>query len=265
MRTCRFPAREPITVRSARAVRPPRPMTLPRSSGCTRTSRTLPRRSILLITRTSSGCVTIPRIRCSRDSSSTSGLAATVTSRSSLGNRAVGGRGLGGLGRGSLGSRHDLGRRGLGGGRLSSGCLGRRLGGGRRGLGLLGVTLRSGRPGGLGSRLGLLSREGLLHELLVALLLVGLRLARPPPALGTGQALELLPVTGDGQQALDRLGRLRADRQPVLRAVGVDLNERRLQLRVVLADLLDRATVPLGAGVGDDDPVERFPDLAQAL
>src|SRR5487761_763359 len=55
MRTCLFPAREPITVRSARAVRPPRPMNLPRSSGWTRTSSTLPRRSIRLTTRTSSG------------------------------------------------------------------------------------------------------------------------------------------------------------------------------------------------------------------
>src|SRR5580700_6720089 len=256
MRTCRFPAREPITVRSARAVRPPRPMTLPRSSGCTRTSRTLPRRSILLITRTSSGCVTMPRIRCSRDSSSTSALAATVARRSSLGDRAVG-RGLGRLSLDSLGRRR---RRGLGGGRLGDGRLG-----GRSGLGLLGVTLRSGGPGRLGGGLGLLGREGLLHELLVALLLVGLRLGRPQRALGPGQALELLPVTGDGQQTLDRLGRLRADRQPVLRALGVDLNERRLQLRVVLADLLDRAAVPLGARVGDDDAVERFPDLAQAL
>ena len=34
----------PTTVRSALAVRPPRPMTLPRSSGCTRTSRMRPRR-----------------------------------------------------------------------------------------------------------------------------------------------------------------------------------------------------------------------------
>src|SRR5689334_17378545 len=64
-----------MTVRSARAVRPPRPMTLPRSSGCTRTSRTLPRRSDRLATWTSSGNWTMPRTRCSRASSSTSGLA----------------------------------------------------------------------------------------------------------------------------------------------------------------------------------------------
>ena len=47
-------------------------MTLPRSSGCTRTSRTRPRRSPRLSTRTSSGYSTMPRTRCSRASSSTS-------------------------------------------------------------------------------------------------------------------------------------------------------------------------------------------------
>src|SRR5206468_9705648 len=46
-------------------------MTLPRSSGCTRTSRTLPRRSALVATWTSSGYWTMPRTRCSRASSST--------------------------------------------------------------------------------------------------------------------------------------------------------------------------------------------------
>ena len=40
---------------------------------------------------------------------------------------------------------------------------------------------------------------------------------------------------------------------------------RRLLLRVVHADLLDRPTVTLGAGVGDDDAVVRRADLAQAL
>jgi hypothetical protein len=34
---------------------------------------------------------------------------------------------------------------------------------------------------------------------------------------------------------------------------------------VVLADLLDHATVALGARVGDDDTVVRGPDLAEAL
>jgi len=64
------PPRAVTTVRRARAVRPPRPMTLPRSSGCTRTSRTLPRRSDRLATWTSSGYWTMPRTRCSRASSS---------------------------------------------------------------------------------------------------------------------------------------------------------------------------------------------------
>ena len=46
-------------------------MTRPRSSGCTRTSSRLPRRSGLLRTWTSSGCATMPRTRCSRASTST--------------------------------------------------------------------------------------------------------------------------------------------------------------------------------------------------
>ena len=43
-----------ITVRSAVAVRPPRPMTLPRSSGCTRICRVRPRRPVVRSTWTSS-------------------------------------------------------------------------------------------------------------------------------------------------------------------------------------------------------------------
>ena len=41
--------------------------------------------------------------------------------------------------------------------------------------------------------------------------------------------------------------------------------KRGVLLGVVLADLLDRATVTLGAGVGDDDAVLRVAHLAQAL
>src|SRR5215475_12440193 len=110
-----------MTVRRARAVRPPRPMTLPRSSGWTRTSRARPRRRPRLSTRTSSGYSTMPLTRCSRASSSTSGLAARL---------APGGLGvgllrlLGRLGRAAL-LRRALGRRvALGG----LGLLGRRLG-----------------------------------------------------------------------------------------------------------------------------------------
>src|SRR6202035_4394768 len=104
-----------------------------RSSGFTRTSRTLPRRSARLRTRTSSGNWTMPRTRCSRASSSTSGLSPCVSG--SLGGR-FGGRGGGLFGRRCLGGRClGLGGRGsvLGlGGRCvgGRGLGGRSLGGG---------------------------------------------------------------------------------------------------------------------------------------
>ncbi len=82
--------------------------------------------------------------------------------------------------------------------------------------------------------------------------------------LRRGQALEALPVAGHPQDRGDRVGRLRADAQPVLHAVGVDLDRRRLVLRVVLPHRLDRPAVPLGAGVGDDDAVVRLAHLADA-
>src|SRR6266568_3673959 len=91
------------------------------------------------------------------------------------------------------------------------------------------------------------------------------RRGRLQGALGAGQALELLPVAGDLQKLAHRVRRLRADRQPVLGTVGVDLDEGRIDLGVILAYLLDRPAVPLGAGVGDDDPVKRRTDLAHAL
>ena len=105
---------------------------------------------------------------------------------------------------------------------------------------------------------------GLLGGRLEDRLLVGLRLGDAQRALGAGQALELLPVAGDLEDRGDRLGRLRADAEPVLRALGVDLDERGVLVRVVLADLLDRAAVALGARVGDDDAVVRRADLAEA-
>src|SRR5690348_9180662 len=118
-----------MTVRSARAVRPPLPMTLPRSSGCTRTSRTLPRRSDLLATWTSSGYWTMPRTRCSRASSSTSGLAGRLGVRGhGLLRLGVGGLGVGslgvGLGSGLLGGA-VLGGAVLGGAVLGGAVLGR--------------------------------------------------------------------------------------------------------------------------------------------
>src|ERR1700683_1172598 len=93
-------------------------MTLPRSSGFTRTSSTLPRRSARLRTRTSSGYWTMPRTRCSRASSSTSGLSAGCASRVLLGGAAFGGA----VGRGAIGGR-------FGGYGLGRGAVGRRFGG----------------------------------------------------------------------------------------------------------------------------------------
>src|SRR5690606_33647874 len=78
-------------------------------------------------------------------------------------------------------------------------------------------------------------------------------------------ALEATPVTGEGEDGADLLGRLRTDAQPVLRTVRVDLDEGRLLGGVVLPDLLDDAAVALGARVGDDDAVVGRADLAEAL
>src|SRR5262249_30177535 len=60
-------------------------------------------------------------------------------------------------------------------------------------------------------------------------------------------------------------GRLSTHPEPVPRSLGVHLDQRGLLGGVVLADLLDRPAVPLGAGVGDDDPVERCADLSHPL
>src|SRR5690606_25605494 len=96
-------------------------------------------------------------------------------------------------------------------------------------------------------------------------LLVDLRLGDAQRALGAREALELLPVAGHLEDRGHGLGRLGADAEPVLRAVGVDADEARLLLRLVDADLLDRPAVALGAGVGDDDAVLRVAHLADAL
>ena len=95
-------------------------------------------------------------------------------------------------------------------------------------------------------------------------LLVGLG-SRDLHRLGSRETLELLPVTGHLEDRPDRLGGLCADRQPVLHPLGVHLDDRGVRLRLVLPELLDRAAVPLGAGVGDDDAVMRRTDLAHAL
>src|SRR5580704_11429031 len=111
----------------------------------------------------------MPRTRWSRASSST------------LGSAGLGWGGLdwGGLGRSGLGGRGSLGDGGLNDGGLNDGGL----------IGWLRL-LRLGppwRPGRLGGGLGFLRREGLLHELLVTVLLVGLGVGGPQGALGTGQ------------------------------------------------------------------------------
>src|SRR5215469_16564435 len=293
-----------MTVRSALAVRPPRPMTLPRSSGCTRTSSTRPRRSPRLSTWTSSGCSTMPLTRCSRASSSMSGAAICLAgalggrlgrglscrrlSRRRLSRRRLSCRRLGSLRRWLvsrlLGCRllscrllscrllscrllscRLLSCRLLSCGLLSCGLLSCGLVGCRRrrlGLGLLGP----GRPArGLRLGLGLAVRQRLGDGGSEGRLPVRLRLGRAQRSLTAGQALELLPVARDLEDLPHRVGRLGADGQPVLDALGIYFDERRLGLGVVLADFLDRATIPLGAGVSDDDPVVGRADLAQAL
>src|SRR5271166_2759398 len=278
-------------------------MTLPRSSGCTRTSSTLPRRNVLLATWTSSGYWTMPRTRCSRASSSTSGSAPWLVSRGLgigglLAHHRVGGSRLGSHVRDrSLGSHvHDrsLGShvrdRSLGshvhdrslGSHVHGGSLGVRLGLGPAlsGTGtVLGSAVRGstvlgrgvlGGPGRPGLRpgpalLGFLAGLARLGGGREGVLLVRARLGRPERAFGAGLPGELLPVPGDLEQDANRVGGLRAHREPVLRPLGVYFDERGLGLRVVLADLLDSAPVALGARIRDNDPVMGFPDFAQAL
>src|SRR5215469_9793044 len=207
-----------MTVRSARAVRPPRPITLPRSSGCTRTSRTRPRRSPWLATLTSSGWSTMPLTRCSSASWSTSGAAvlARVLGPGARGGGygrwlgcavclAVGGvarlggsrvlatRALGRvLGCPGLGGRVLAAAR-LGGGVLGGGVLGGGvLGGGVLGGGVLGGSvLGCGRAvaGGRGTPLGILAGLACARPLAVRLgRLAGRRL--------TGRRLGVLRLRG---------------------------------------------------------------------
>src|SRR6266568_3848803 len=130
------------------------------------------------------------------------------------------------------------------------------------GLGIAGsrtasLALALRRGGALRQGLGEGSREDLL--------LVTARRSGLECSLGSGQALEALPVAGHLEQLADRVGRLCADRQPVLSPVRIDLDQRRICLRVVLPDLLDGTAISLGAGIGDDDPVVGLADLAHAL
>src|SRR5699024_360805 len=115
----------------------------------------------------------------------------------------------------------------------------------RRGLGVVGTARSSERR-------------------LVAGLLVDRLCLRAEGSLDTGQALELLPVAGDLEEGDDRFRRLGADAEPVLCPFGVDLDHARLRLGPVAADEFDGPAAAPGAGVGDDDAVERFTDLAHA-
>src|SRR5271165_7251516 len=149
-------------VRSAVAVRPPRPMTLPRSSGWTCTSTVRPRRLVTMSTRTSSGLSTIPRTRCSTASTTTEltggsafGFRGGLSRRFRLGRRRrlLSRRFHLGRRRRLLGRRFHLGRRRR--------LLGRRFRLGRRRR-LLGRRFRLGRRRRLlGRRLPLLRRGGL--------------------------------------------------------------------------------------------------------
>src|SRR5512132_107837 len=61
----------------------------------------------------------------------------------------------------------------------------------------------------------------------------------------------------DLEQTRDRLRRLRPLAEPLLDLVLVELDRRRIGLRVVAPDDLDESPVPRRARVGDDDAVDR--------
>ena len=184
-----------------------------------------PRRSCLSRTATSSGCSTMPRTRCSSASASTAQASASSVPS------AAGWLSAAGLGLGGRWPRPRVPRRPVP--RRPRRPRQRRLGWPRR--------PSSRRPSWRRRRVGLGLAAGLLERLVEDARLVALRLGDPQGALGARQALELLPVTGDLEDRRDGLGRLRADAEPVLRPLGVDLDERGLLLGVVLADLLDDA------------------------
>src|SRR5215472_14525948 len=136
------------------------------------------------------------------------------------------------------------------------------------GLGVAGLGIGRLRPGRLGVgrlALGLEVLDGLGHRGGERFLLVWLGRRRLQRALGAWQALELLPVASDLEQPPDRIRWLSPHRQPVLGPLRVDLDERRIDLGVILAVLLDGPPITLGTGVGDDDPVKRRTDLSHAL
>src|SRR5580765_1631231 len=77
----------------------------------------------------------------------------------------------------------------------------------------------------------------------------------------------LLAQVPDLQQPVDRLGGLRTLAEPVLHLVLVELDQRRIVLRVVAPDDLDELAVARRARVGDHDAVHRVllrPDTRQS-
>src|SRR5690606_25717225 len=72
-------------------------------------------------------------------------------------------------------------------------------------------------------------------------------------------------VTGELEQLENGLGRLRADAEPAGRPLTADLDARRVFLRVVKTDFLDRPAVTLGAAVGADDAGLSVADHAEPL
>ena len=203
MRAPPRPASAPTTVRMAVAVRPLRPITLPMSAGCTRTSSTAPRRSSVPGRPTSSGLL--------HDASD------QVLER--LGEhrprpRRSSARSLGGLGGAAArrpGSPREPRRRAP----RPASARGRP---------------RRARPSWQRSSWPTASGLGPWRLGLSASLKIS---ACRAPARGSAgcrgrQALELLPVTGDLQEHLDGLGRLGADAEPVLRPLGDEVDDRRL-------------------------------------
>jgi hypothetical protein len=95
--------------------------------------------------------------------------------------------------------------------------------------------------------------------------LVALGRSRLQLSLRARQALVFLPIASCSEDGPNRLRWLGTHREPVLRPFGVDLDQRRVFLRVVDADLLDRPTIPLGACIRDDDAVLRGADLPHPL
>ena len=196
------PARAETTVRKAVAVRPLRPITLPRSSGWTRTSRIEPRRSCLSRTDDVVGVVDDATHQVLESLGQHVAHASLLPASSAV---TV-----------SVASAASAAPSGVSEAGTSAGVS---AGASAAGLDLLDLLAFSAFflvvvAAPLGSADGLL--EGLVEDVeLGALGLLDLQ-----GALGARQALELLPVAGDLEDRLDGLGGLRAHAEPVLGPVG---------------------------------------------